>query len=44
MDDTPQTPQQPWETPEFVALTDTGVRADQPDVAQRNGLFLSGGD
>jgi hypothetical protein len=26
-----------WETPETVALTDADSRADQPDVAMRNG-------
>ncbi len=28
---------QQWQTPEFVALTDVESRADQPDIAVRNG-------
>jgi hypothetical protein len=27
----------PWETPTTIAITDTESRADQPDVAMRNG-------
>jgi hypothetical protein len=29
-----------WEAPSTVALTDTDSRADQPDVALRNGTPL----
>jgi hypothetical protein len=29
----------PWEAPTTVALTDTDSRADQADVALRNGAF-----
>ena len=28
---------QQWQTPEFVALTDTEFRADQADIPVRNG-------
>ena len=31
----------PWEAPATVALTDTDSRADQPDVALRNGTLTS---
>jgi hypothetical protein len=31
-----------WETPVTVALTDAESRADQPDVAMRNGFFPGG--
>jgi hypothetical protein len=31
-----------WETPATVALTDTDSRADQPDVALRNVIPISG--
>ena len=30
-----------WETPATAALTDTDSRADQPDVALRNGVPTS---
>ena len=36
MDDT--TAKRPWESPATVALTDPDSRADQSDVALRNGL------
>ncbi len=28
---------QPWETPQFEAITDSATRADQADIAVRNG-------
>lgn len=31
---------QSWETPQFEALTESGIRADQADIAVRNGVFL----
>ena len=37
MDSDNTTVKLPWEAPETVALTDTASRADQPDVAMRNG-------
>ena len=33
----------PWVAPTTVTLTDTDSRADQPDVALRNGFTISGG-
>ena len=32
-----------WETPATVALTDTEGRADEADVALRNGITFTGG-
>jgi len=37
MDSHDATPKLTWEEPETVALTDTNSRADQADVALRNG-------
>ena len=37
MDPHDTTAKAPWETPATVALTDTGSRADQADVAVGNG-------
>jgi hypothetical protein len=31
---------QPWETPQFEALTDSEIRADQADITVRNGILL----
>ncbi len=31
---------QPWETPQFEALTDSATRADRADIDVRNGLWL----
>jgi hypothetical protein len=39
--DAQTTPKLPWEAPATVALTDTDSRADQPDVALRNGTVVS---
>ena len=39
--DTETTSKLPWEAPATVALTDADSRADQPDVALRNGTPLS---
>jgi hypothetical protein len=39
IDDT--TERLPWETPITTAITDTESRADQPDVAMRNGGQVS---
>jgi hypothetical protein len=41
MDTHDTTAKLPWETPTTIALTDTDSRADQADVALRNGSFTS---
>jgi hypothetical protein len=41
MDSHDTTAKLPWETPATVALTNTDSRADQPDVALRNGTSNS---
>ena len=43
MDAHDTTVKQPWEAPATVALTDTDSRADQADVAFRNGITFSSG-
>ena len=42
MDTHDTTAKLPWETPATVALTDTESRADQADIALRNGAGAGG--